>query len=150
MNSVVRGAVVGAAATLPMSVVMGAGHEAKALGTSPPRKITERIMGALGRWPRREHRRAASLANHFLFGAAAGAAFSPALGRVAVGPVRIVIGAAYGAAIWATMYGHVLPALGLAARPERDRPGRPFVMLAAHLVYGAALGALTPAGDRRG
>jgi hypothetical protein len=71
MNSVVRGAVVGAAATLPMSVVMGAGHEAKALGKSPPRKLTETVIGALGRWPRYEHREASSLANHFLFGAAA-------------------------------------------------------------------------------
>jgi uncharacterized membrane protein YagU involved in acid resistance len=148
MNSVVRGAVVGAAATLPMSMVMGAGHEAKALGMSPPRKITERLISALGRWPQREHRQGVSLANHFLFGAVAGAAFSPALGRVATGPLRIGIGAVYGAAIWATMYGHVLPALGLMATPARDRPGRPLVMLAAHLVYGAALGALTPAGAR--
>ncbi|HVX93760.1 MAG TPA: DUF6789 family protein [Polyangia bacterium] len=148
MNSVVRGAVVGAAATLPMSVVMGAGHEAKALGAPPPRKISERLIGALGRWPRRARREGASLASHFLFGAAAGAAFSPALGRVATGPARIVIGAVYGAAIWATMYGHVLPALGLMATPGRDRSGRPLVVLAAHLVYGAALGALTPAGAR--
>jgi hypothetical protein len=62
--------------------------------------------------------------------------------------VRIAIGAVYGAAIWATMYGHVLPALGLMAPPERDRPGRPIVMLAAHLVYGAALGALTLSDER--
>jgi hypothetical protein len=144
MNSVVRGAVVGAAATLPMSVVMGAGHEEKESGPSP-RKLTARLIGALGRWPRREHRQGSSLASHFLFGAAAGAAFSPALGRITTGPVRIVIGAVYGAAIWATMYGHVLPALGLSTTPESDRPGRPLVMLAAHLAYGAALGALTPA-----
>jgi hypothetical protein len=138
----VRGAAAGAAATVPMSLAMGAAHRLSALGKAPPRQITERLLLGLGRWPRRGRRRAASLANHFAFGAAAGALAAPVLTRLRARPARLATAALYGAAIWAGMYGYALPALGLMARPARDRGDRQATMLAAHLIYGAALGAL--------
>jgi hypothetical protein len=139
-----RGALAGAVATVPMSLLMVAAQRMGALGKAPPRKINERLLAVVGRvWPHRSRRRAVSAASHFAFGAAAGALFALAARRVASRAGRVSSGMAYGAAIWGAMYGGLLPALGLMPRPARDRPGRPATMVAAHLVYGAALGALT-------
>ena len=54
-----------------------------------------------------------------------------------------MLGTLYGAVIWTTMYGYLLPRLGLMPRPEHDRPHRPPTMGVAHLIYGGVLGAIT-------
>jgi hypothetical protein len=129
-----------------MSVVMLAMQKAGLLGKAPPQKLSERfLLAAVGTWPRRSHRRALSAVNHLAFGAAAGALF-PLLFRrrgLPARPHRVVAGTLYGAAIWTAMYGYLLPRLGWMPSPKRDRPYRPTTMVAAHLVYGAVLGALT-------
>jgi hypothetical protein len=141
-----RGGGAGIAATAAMSVVMLAMQKAGLLGKAPPQKLSEKfLLAALRTWPRRSHRHAIGAVNHLAFGAAAGALFPLLFPRRALParPRRVVLGTLYGAVIWTTMYGYVLPKLGLMPRPKRDRPYRPTTMAAAHLVYGAVLGALT-------
>jgi hypothetical protein len=138
-----RGAVVGAAGTGVMTAFMLAAQRAGLLGEAPPRKISERVLAGVARaWPSRRERLAISAASHLAFGVAAGTVFSLAAPRRLTRVRRVAVGALYGAAIWTTMYGYVLPALGLMPRPTWDRPRRPESMVAAHLIYGSVLGAL--------
>jgi NAD(P)-dependent dehydrogenase (short-subunit alcohol dehydrogenase family) len=51
-------------------------------------------------------------------------------------------GLLYGLGVWAVNYAGILPALGLMPPARHDRLGRPTSMLAAHLVFGAALAAV--------
>ena len=47
-----------------------------------------------------------------------------------------------GLSVWAVSYQGWVPALGILPKASEDRPARPAVMVAAHVVYGAVLGAL--------
>jgi hypothetical protein len=47
-----------------------------------------------------------------------------------------------GLAVWAVSYQGWIPALGILPKASEDRPARPAVMVTAHVVYGAVLGAL--------
>jgi hypothetical protein len=76
------------------------------------------------------------MANHFVFGAAAGALFPLGARRLSSRPARVAAGGLYGLMVWAVMYRRVLPSLGLMPHPRRDRQGRPGTMIAAHVVYG--------------
>lgn len=139
------GAVDGSVATLVMSGIMLAAGRAGLMGRMPPRKITEWLLRRFRPWtiPSRRTRWLSALA-HLGFGAGAGALYGAGTIR---GPARgaraVALGTAYGAAIWAVSYAGWVPALGIMPPPRRDRPGRPPVMFAAHLVYGAVLGWLT-------
>jgi hypothetical protein len=135
-----RGALAGMAGTLLMSGVMLAAQKSGLLGKAPPHKINDRLwLWAAARWPRRSRRRVGSAASHFAFGTVGGALFGLGLRPGLRRAVRLPAGMAYGVAIWAGMYGVALPALGLMPRMARDRPGRPFAMALAHVVYGAVL-----------
>lgn len=133
---IVSGIVAGAAATALMSVAMLGAKRLGLLGEPPPRRLTRILLSPLtpGR-PRGRALDAAAVAAHFAFGAAMGAVFSglPVRARGRLG------GTLFGAAVWAVNYAGWLPRLGLMPPPSSDRPGRPTSMLAAHLVFGAAL-----------
>jgi hypothetical protein len=49
---------------------------------------------------------------------------------------------AFGVAVWLLSYMGWLPAIGLFGPATRDTQGRSALMVAAHLVWGAALGGL--------
>jgi hypothetical protein len=146
-RGIARGALAGVAGTTAMTVAMTAAHADATLGMPPPHAVSTRLLGRMGLRPRRfRHRAATSVVAHFLFGAGLGGAFG--LVRALVTrrtrvPIvaRATTGAAYGPAIWALMYGLVLPRAGLFPHPSRDRR-RQRALAAAHLVYGAVLGAL--------
>jgi Family of unknown function (DUF6789) len=144
---VIAGAGEGAVATVAMSGVMLGARRAGWLGEPPPRKITRRALRrATGSIRSLRGQDPASTVAHLAFGAAAGSLFEAVYarsGRSGAGPLA---GAAFGAAIWLVSYAGWVPALGLMPPQHRDRPGRQGWMLAAHLVYGAVLGALA---DRR-
>ncbi len=57
----------------------------------------------------------------------------------------VLWGGAAGATLWALAYWVVAPVVGLLPPPDRDRPGRPQVMLASHVLWGAVSAVL---GDR--
>ena len=53
----------------------------------------------------------------------------------------ILGGIGYGLGIWLVSYCGWVPSLGLMPHAKHDRPGRVWTMIAAHVIYGAALGA---------
>jgi hypothetical protein len=138
------GAAGGAVATLAMSVPMLAAGALGLMGTQPPRRVVDKVADELA--PDATHaaadsgtRDAVASILHVAIGAVAGALL--ALGRSAswatrrpsIGPL---LGAVFGLAFWALNYLALAPALNLLPPATRDRPGRPPVMVAAHLVYG--------------
>lgn len=136
------GAIAGLAATGPMSAVMETA--AKYLPKReryplPPRIITRNVTRKAGFEPpaNTTAETALTMAAHFSYGAGVGALYGLLIGRNA-GPFS---GAAYGLAVWTTSYLGVLPALKLLSSATEHPPRRNALMIGAHLVWGAALGA---------
>ena len=115
----------------------------------PPRKITMRVFGRIGQ---RQHlrqekqRRGATLAAHFGYGAAMGSLYAPIQARLAL--PGLLTGIGFGLMVWLVSYLGVLPALGLFPPPHREARRRTVLMIAAHLVWGAALGSLVAVDDK--
>jgi hypothetical protein len=140
-----RGLLAGALATAGMSAFMLGAKRVHALGSAPPRELTDRFLRMLDVRPWASRSMPATVANHFLFGAVAAVPFALIVQRRRARRVlpprgRAVVGAGYGVAVWAAMYGALLPAAGMMPRPRHDRPGRPMTMALAHVVYGALVG----------
>lgn len=142
------GAAVGAAATVPMSVVMLLVKRSGRMGELPPRRVTDEAIEAVDEAvealevdPPEPARKGLTALNHLAFGAAAGVPFAVAHRWLPSRVLREPLGVVYALGIWASAYLGWVPALGIMPSAERDRPGRPAGMIAAHLVYGAALGA---------
>jgi hypothetical protein len=138
-----RGAAAGFAATLPMSAVMHAGHQRLPWGQRgplPPAKITGRLLESVDAADiEPETGTALTLANHFAYGTATGALFGAVVGSRAAMPVAA--GVAYALGVWAGSYLVWLPAAGLHRSATREPASRNLLMLAAHVVWGASLGA---------
>jgi hypothetical protein len=144
--ALLRGAIAGALATVPMTAVMEAWYRRLPVQERyplPPREITERLEEQTAvSLPRDEPTRAGlTLLAHFGYGAAAGSVYGlsapPSL------PSSMLRGATYGLFVWGGSYLGWLPALGI-LRPATEHPARrTLLMVVAHLVWGAATGALT-------
>lgn len=133
------GAVAGTIGTLAMSALMLPATWLGILGTQPPRRITDRMVDAGGSgWRTREReRRIGTALVHLGIGVGAGAALGIAR-ELGIAPrLTPVKGLAIGSAFWAINYIGIAPALGMLPRPDRDRPGRPQIMLAANALFGA-------------
>ena len=135
-QDVVRGAAAGAVATVAMSGVMLALR--RPMGEQPPDAITTSAAHAVGADPTERQADAMAVAAHLGFGAGTGALY--ALGP-RVGP-PVLRGVLTGLALWAVSYQGWIPALGILPKASEDRPARPAVMVLAHVVYGAVLGAV--------
>jgi hypothetical protein len=81
-----------------------------------------------------------TLAAHFGYGAACGAAFGLIAPRNV--PGAVAAGMAFGLGVWAGSYLGWLPALGVRQSATEDPRARSGLMIAAHLVWGAAAGAM--------
>ena len=138
-----RAGAAGALATLPMTAVMALGVRLLPPDeqyTLPPREITDEVRRKRDiAYPISEPRaRLAALAAHFGYGAAAGSLVAAIPGGRAT--ELALRGAAYGFAVWAGSYLGLLPALNLLSPATEHPPGRTAVMIASHLVWGAAAG----------
>jgi Rieske Fe-S protein len=142
LTSTAIGAVDGAVATFAMSAAMMVQQKLGLLGEPPPRKIVRSLRrrgGILG--TSRNADDVTAVLAHWGFGMATGALFG-LLHRGARGTARSsLLGAGYGAAVWAASYYGWIPAFGIMRPPHRDRPARPTSMVAAHLLFGSVLGA---------
>jgi hypothetical protein len=132
-SRLVLGAVAGFAATLPMTVAMRKLHGSlpnKERYPAPPRELIDSVTAQAAP---EEPARDLTIAAHHLYGAAAGALVAAALPRAGA-----VTGAAAGVAVWTGSYLGWIPTVGL-LRPATDHPKRRNgMMIAAHLVWGAA------------
>ena len=151
MSVLMKGAVAGGVATLPMTGVMLAAGGAGLMGRQPPEVITDAALEAVGvDSPSETVEKTATATAHMGFGIAMGALFALLRHRYRPRAAPVIDGVGFALAVWALSYRGWVPALRIMPRPEDDRPGRPQSMIAAHVVYGAALGALLRDGDGDG
>lgn len=145
MNHVLAGFLSGLAATVPMSAVMEAGHAKLPLHrrySLPPPRIEERARRKVGlsRGGRTADHRALAIVLHFAFGGSAGAVYGGVADRLP-GPV-LAKSVVFGVGVWAASYLLGLPALlGLERHAVHEPAQRNALMIGAHVVWGAALGA---------
>lgn len=117
---------------------MLAAGRAGLVGRQPPEAIVRRAGALTAVEPRGRLADALAVVAHLGFGAGTGAAYA------LLPPTRrpVLRGVAVGQAVWAVSYAGWVPAMGALPPAHRDRPGRQAVMVAAHALYGAVLGAL--------
>ena len=112
------------------------------MGEQPPKRITEAALNRAGVEDASVASAFAAPVAHLAFGATTGVLFGllrPLAASLPGGP----LGVAFGLGIYAISYMGWIPALKILPPPDRDRPGRPAVMVLAHIVYGAVLGQVT-------
>lgn len=146
MRDVLAGTVGGLAATVPMTAAMELMHQALPPSEArplPPRRIERRLARAagLGRELGEVPHVALTTLLHFGVGGAAGAVYGAASPHLPGSP--LLKGAGFGIAVWAAGYLGGLPVLGLERSALREPAGRNALMLVAHVVWGAVLGAMT-------
>lgn len=137
------GAAAGLLATAPMTFTMLAldkilpGHEM----LFPPEQLVNRVMGKSGpvrhaihpfKWDGMD------TVAHFLYGAGTGSFYGWLSSKIRWSPV--LSGLLYGATVWLVSYLGWIPLVGLLPPATRQSVRRNFLMLTAHLVWGASLG----------
>ena len=142
--SVLRGAMAGFTATVPMTITMEALRAVfpqEQQRRTPPREIVDRTVDKTGEGARVDatDRFVITTAAHFAFGAAAGGVYGLLADSRRSSPLA---GITYGLAVWALAYGIALPALGLHRAADEDTNDRNGVLIASHIIWGATLGAL--------
>jgi uncharacterized membrane protein YagU involved in acid resistance len=150
MRNVLRGAAVGIAATVPMTVFWELMH--KRLPGEPPRPLPPRevvealaVKAGISRQLSETDVQWLAMAAHVGYGALTGAIF----GVVApTGPRAIASGMLFGLGVWTVSYLGWLPATGVRHSPRYDVPTRTALVIASHLVWGAAAGLLMAGGRR--
>lgn len=140
----VMGAAAGLLATAPMTAFMFAAHRRLPWTQQyplPPRQITMNLATSVGLAPQMDEtdRQVATGVAHFGYGAAMGAIYG------AVCPpenVNVGSGIGFGLGVWATSYLGLLPALDILPSATEQPPQRTQLMIAAHVVWGIALGSM--------
>ena len=141
INTLLRGAVAGCVATAPMTVVMTALHRLlprREQYPLPPSEIVEQIAHNVGVEQHIDPPQhvAVTLLGHFGYGTAVGAGYALVHKFLPFG--KIANGIAYGLLVWTVSYLGLLPAAGL-LKPATEHPARRnALMIAAHVVWGAA------------
>lgn len=154
-RAVLNGALGGTLGTAGMSAWMLAAGRFGLMGEQPPDKIAGAALDAVGiHNPSEEAQDAVAAILHFGFGMGCGALFGLLHRRLPFRVPAALHGMLFACLIWATSYQGWVPGLGIMPPASEDRPDRPRVMLAVHLVYGAILGAVVArrgeTGENRG
>lgn len=112
-------------------------------GKHPPEKITQGSTDAIaGKKLTRQERMLATVMAHEGYGVAAASVFAGLWQKF--GPKRrwpVVHGMLFSLGFWFVSYKGWVPGVKLKPPPERDRPRRVIASVAAHMAYGAVLGA---------
>ncbi len=147
MNDFWAGSLAGLAATAPMTAVMEALYRVlpaeERRGPLPPREITETAADAVDVEDdlSESEKKALTGVAHFGYGLEAGAIYGALARHLPFTPA--VNGIAYGLAVWTGSYLGWLPAARVLPSAADEPAGKNAVMIAAHVVWGAALGVLT-------
>lgn len=148
---IVKGALSGLMATIPMTVSMLLMHRLlprEQRYPLPPREITETAVNKAEEKAEeagaKEHlgeqeRTMATWVSHFAYGASVGALYAPVAKKIPM-PLELS-GIAFGLAVWAASYLGWLPAMRI-LHPEEEHPARHALMIVAHVVWGSSMGAL--------
>jgi hypothetical protein len=144
-NSVVRGALAGAVATVPMTWMMITGRqylpESELRRPLPPAELLEDIERKTGVALDSESHRAAVYVSHFGYGAFSGVVFALTLGRIRKVPVWLSA-PGFGLAVWAASYLGWIRAAGSGAEARRSSSERNSLMVVSHLIWGLAIASL--------
>lgn len=149
------GFVAGILATIPMTVLMVVLHRFLRVEERyplPPRVIMSRLLGGhLGIAATVEdvdatELQAMTLVSHFAYGGACGGSLA-AIEHFVPLP-RVVKGIVFGLVVWAVSYLAWLPAFGILPPATEQPPRRNAIMIAAHIVWGAAAGLVLDLLDR--
>ena len=138
-----KGALAGFIATGPMTVFMLTSQRIMPKGQQyelPPELITKELAHrAHIRWHMNKTQiLAATLVSHFGYGAAMGALYSPLHKKL---PLPAVLkGVIFGFVVWAGSYLGLLPLMGISESAHKEPVRRNLMMIAAHLVWGSAMG----------
>ncbi len=141
MNKLVIGTIAGLAATAPMTLAMKAMHRnlpPQDRHPLPPREVTMNIAEKVGL---KEHlneplRRELTIVSHFAYGAAAGAVYASLEEKMPLPPP--FSGVCFGHAVWVGSYLGWLPMAGIQPPVTEKSSRRVALMIAAHVVWGAA------------
>ena|SRR5438552_10872626 len=147
-QSWLKGALAGFLATAPMTVFMLVTQRFLPRGQRydlPPEIITKELAH---RAHVRQHMAkwqilAATTVSHFGYGAAMGTLYRPLEKRTPL--PAVVKGVLFGLGIWAGSYLVLLPLLGMSESGQREPGRRNLMMIAAHIVWGSAMGLLADA-----
>lgn len=106
----------------------------------PPRIITRQLASKVGIDADLDDAstKIATIVAHFGYGTTMGAIYGAITPRNWTGPTT---GVAFGMAVWAGSYLGALPALGILTPATKHPVRRNLLMIAAHVVWGSALGA---------
>jgi len=142
MNALLRGAISGAIATVPMTVPILAAQRLGLFRTPPPEQISDKVAWYSNFLPERSEPGFTPvwLGAHLGYGAACGAIYT--LARPVLPGPGPVAGVLFGGAVWGVGYLGFLPALDLYPAPEDDATPRTATMILAHAVFGIALATL--------
>jgi hypothetical protein len=126
-----------------MTAVMFAGHRMLPRSEQyplPPREIVDEVADKAGIEDKtsEETRLTATWISHFGYGAGMGALFG--LTKDFIPCPENLKGSLFGLGVWAGSYVGWLPALNILKPVEEHPPRRTALMIAAHVVWGAALG----------
>lgn len=141
-----KGALAGFVATIPMTIFMLTTQRFLPKGQHydlPPEIITKELAH---RVHVRQHMSkgqilGATLVSHFGYGATMGALYAPFAQRTpTIAPVQ---GSLFALFVWAASYLGLLPLLGMSESGHSEPGHRNLMMIAAHIVWGTALGLVT-------
>ena len=145
-QTLLTGAVAGFIATIPMTIFMLATQPFLPQGQHydlPPEIIIKELAHRLHIRSRMSKPQIllVTLVSHLGYGAAMGAIYSPLETRPL--PVAPVQGSLFGLLVWVASYLGLLPLLRISASGHREPAHRNYMMIAAHLIWGTALGTMT-------
>lgn len=144
-HAILKGALAGFVATLPMTIFMLATQRflpKRQQYELPPEMITKDLAhkAHIRHRINKQLILGATTASHFGYGAAMGAAYGP-LQKLVPLPMTAQ-GVLYGLLVWAASYLGLLPLLGISASGHKEPVRRNLMMIAAHIIWGASLGAM--------
>lgn len=142
----VEGSLAGLIATVPMTLFMLAVQRLLPQWQQyalPPENFTAKIASRVGlkKHMNKPQLLTASFASHLGFGAAMGTIYGPLAKLLPFPP--IVKGIVFGSGVWLAVYRGWLPAIGMSEAATKQPAQRNMLMIGAHLVWGATMGAGT-------
>lgn len=142
----VIGLIAGVVATGPMTAAMILWHRRLPVAERyplPPREITMKIARKTGVAENMstETRSAATMLAHFAYGGATGAIYGAVSDEIPA--PALYKGVAFGLLVWTASYLGLLPGAGVLKVATEHPARRNALMIGAHVVFGAATGALT-------
>ena len=149
LMSLVKGAIAGTIATVPMTAFMLFMMRALPRWQHydlPPEKLTDELAKRAGvkQHMSKPQKVAVALVAHFGYGAAMGALYTLLMerGNIKMYPF-LLKGNIFGLVVWGSNYLGLLPALNMPSSAPEETPGRNLLMIGAHLVWGSVLGLVT-------